>query len=316
MRHQRTGLSLGLFVPTLSRDFDRVQASVWIRALQMVPYYRVRGVSVHINNPLRRYDVAIVFRIPSRGFYGLCKWLKRTCGAVYFDTVVNYFVPHAKTTAEHLHYQKKIADICAGVICSTEPIAQEALRFNSRVHVMHDPLDTRHFAGVKEEINYDRPQWGWSGISSKAEALLAYKEKLQDPILMITDEGIRHHRFEMAHHFRRWSYGTFPASILECDLAFLPRKYEGDPYNQGHSAFKALVFAASGVPVVASRLPSYARLAGFYAGIVFLEDHDDDPWACAEALRGCRASAVESVPREYGCEHQAEQLLSFVGEAK
>ncbi len=305
--------TLGLFVPTHQTDYDAVSASIWIRALQMIPHLRALGISVALNNPFRRYDAAIVYRTPSRSFYLLCRLLQKTCGRLYFDTVVNYFIPHARATPAHLYYQMKIAELCDGVICSTDPIAEDARRFCSRVHVMDDPLDTGHFAQVKETIDYDRPQWGWSGVSVKADPLLAYRHALRDPILLITDDGIRRRPFDMPYRYRQWSHATFPGAILECDLALLPRDSSGDPYNSGHSAFKALVFAASGVPVVATRLPSYAKMARFYPAMAFLEDHGNDPSACAAALRGCRSGAVDALRQEYGCREQARRLAEFVG---
>lgn len=313
MKNCKTRCSLGLFVPTFSRNFNKVSASIWIRALQMIPYYRSLGISVHVNNPLRRYDVAIVYRIPSPSFYHLCKWLKKTCGAVFFDTVVNYFIPHAHCTAEQLEYQRRIAEECDGIICSTDPIAQNARMHNQHVYIMEDPLDLHHFRSIRSAINYDEPTWGWAGISLKANDLVPYAGQLESPVLLISDEGILQNPPSLPHKFMKWDYETFPEAILGCDVALLPRIFSGDPYNQGHSAFKALVFAASGIPVVASKLPSYVRLATHYPAITFLEEHDDSLTSCLQALRSAPHDDVGRVRQIYSCEQQAKNLCKYIG---
>ena len=51
--------SLGLFLPTFHRSYNKVQSAVWIRALQMVKPLQALGWDVSINNPFKHYDVSI-----------------------------------------------------------------------------------------------------------------------------------------------------------------------------------------------------------------------------------------------------------------
>lgn len=50
-------MRLGLFVPTFIKDFNRVSASIWIRAYQMIPYLWKLGVNVHVNNPFLPHEI-------------------------------------------------------------------------------------------------------------------------------------------------------------------------------------------------------------------------------------------------------------------
>lgn len=305
-------MRLGLFVPTLSKDYNCVSASIWIRVLQMLKYYRELGVEVHLNNPLLRYDVSIVYRIPTKKFLWLIKYLKTTSRKVYFDTVVNYFEQHDHATDKYIYHQKKIADICDGIICSTEPIADSARQYNDNVYVFDDPIDTDQFGKIKRSIDYSNPLFGWSGVSSKAHYLNKFGSEINGKIKLITDIDIFNKKLNFQFNFSRWRYETFTHSLLQCDIALLPRSVGTDPYNQGHSSFKALVFAVCGIPVIANRIPSYQKLSQYYNAIVFLEDHEDDIQSCIDTLTNVKPILVEDVRMHFGCNTQAYELISFL----
>ena len=59
--------------------------------------------------------------------------------------------------------------------------------------------------------------------------------------------------------FSRWKYETFPKTMLNGEFVFAPRDLS-EPYNRGHSFFKIGIFLFSGIPVIASPIPSYKEI--------------------------------------------------------
>lgn len=301
---------LGLFVPTFHKDYNKVSASIWIRVLQMVRYYRTLGIQVHINNPFYKYDAAIYYRSPTGRSYHIIKYLKQTSKKVYFDTCVNYFALHPHTGQVQVDYMKKIARMVDGVICSTANICEYASGYSKDVFIMDDPIDLTHFQYVKNTYNFDMPLFGWSGISVKIPVLNEYAKDIDNRILLITDKAVFNQSLDFRYKYIQWRHETFPFVISQVDIALLNRHYD-NIYDKGNSSFKALVFAAQSVPIIASRLPSYEKLAGYYDGIVFLEDYQGRLNQAIIALKA-RNFDAEKVRKYYSCENQASRLLSYL----
>ncbi len=304
-------MKLGLFVPMLSRDYNKIPASAWIRLYQMVPYYQSLGIEVHVNNPFHSYDAAIYFRIADRKSYYFIRFLKGISRRVYFDTCVNYFELHEHTDRDTVRYMHKISGIVDGIICSTDNICGHARQYNDNVFVMDDPVDTKHFRYVRSSPNLDDPLFGWSGISVKAHFLNEYARQIDNRVLLVTDRRIFEQDLDFRYQYVQWQYDTFPLSISQVDVALLNRTYD-TVYDQGHSSFKALVFAVQGVPIVASKVPSYLKLAGYYEGIVFLEDFGQDLVAALDALKG-RNYDPTTARRFYSCENQVRRVVNWMG---
>lgn len=302
---------LGLFLPEVNNDYNKVSASIWIRALQMVKHYKNLEFDVHINNPFKLYDIAIVYRLASKKNFHLCKVLRKTSKKIYFDSVVNYFTEHSACGKEQVYYQKKIAETCDGIICSTESIASYAKQYNSNIHIMDDPIDTEYFRLQKSTINYRNPIFGWSGVSSKAHFLNKYNSIIDNNIVLICDDRVQNQKIDFKFKYIPWKYENFPSALLNCDIAFLPRTYTNDPYNLGHSSFKALVFAISGIPIIANKLPSYEKLASRYESMVFLEDHSDNIETCINKLAAKPTADIEKIKSFYSCENQALLLQKY-----
>lgn len=274
-------MRIGLFVPTLRRDYDRVQSAIWIRALQMVEPLRALGHDVSVNNPFRRYDVAIYHRGMLRRSVAFVRFLRRIAGRVYWDTCVDYFEPHEAADREHVDSARAIARIADGVCVPTVGIAESARLFSDNVFIMPDPVDLQHFAQLKSNVDWDNPVFGWSGVAVKAAPLDAYAALLDGRTRIIAEMPPA---LSFRYEFERWHHQSFPAALRRCDVAFLPRTLEST-YTINNSSFKALVFAVLGIPIIANRLPSYQVMAQDYDGIAFLEDFAGDPNAALAALR-------------------------------
>jgi hypothetical protein len=299
-------MKLGLFVPTLNKDYNKVSASIWIRVYQMIKHYESFGIKVYINNPFIKYDIVIFYRWSNSTSLNIIKYLKKISKKVYWDTCVNYYELHSNTNQKQVDITKEISSIVDGVIVSTDEISKRAKKFNN-VFIMDDPIDFEHFKYKKEFINFDNPIFGWSGISSKAVFLNKYKYDIKN-LNVISDKKPS---IELDYKFYKWRYESFPYLISKIDIALLPREFEDDPYNIGHSSFKALVFAAQGVPIIANKLPSYEKLSKYYNGISFLEDYNE----LDEVQKSFsnKLFKIDSVKEYYSCENQAFRLLNFLG---
>lgn len=294
-------MKIGLFYPQKSRDYNNVSASNWIRCLQMADMYRALGNEVYINNPFRRYDLSVFFRGVRPKHYRLIKWLKLISGKVLWDTVVNYFVEHEASSKAQVDCARRIAGSVDGIIVSSKTIGEYAAQYNE-TYFMPDPVNLEHFGNTKKKPNFDKPVWGWSGVSVKADVLSSYREDLDGNSLIISDAPPQ---LPFEYSFRKWRYETFPSDIVKADIGFFPRDLN-TAYNLGHSSFKILVYAVQGVPVVASRIPSYVELANSYDGLVFLEDYESLESALVE-LRG-RSMDPAQVREEYSTIRWAREM--------
>lgn len=299
-------MRLGIFVPTLSRDYDRVQSAVWIRALQMVEPLRRAGVEVSVNNPFHRYDAVIYHRGMRRKSLQFVRFLRSISKRVYWDTCVDYFVPHEAADAEQVDCARRIAALADGVCVPTEGIAASARNYSANVMVMPDPVDMAHFSGRKAGVDFDAPVFGWSGVACKAHFLNPYAEILDCRTLIISEAPPQ---LPFRYEFQRWRHASFPADLLRCDVAFLPRTLDST-YTLNNSSFKALVYAVLGIPVLASRLPAYAEMARHFDATDFLEDHGDDPARALAALRE-RDTDPAAVRAAYSCDHWAVKLREW-----
>ena len=300
-------MRLGIFIPTPFRKYDRVQSAIWIRALQLVSCFKALGIDVSVNNPFRKYDVAIYHRGMRGNSLRFIKFLRFISKRVYWDTCVNYFQIHEASNTRQVRSSRRIASIVDGICVPTEGIAHSARQFCENIFVMPDPLDLVHFSGHKKNVNLDNPVFSWSGVSVKASFLGRYSEFLDDRMVIISEKPPR---LPFRYRFVPWMYETFPSALIEADVAFLPRTLDSS-YNINNSSFKALVYAVSGLPVISNRLPSYELLAKDYSGMSFLEDFDESPQAALEALR-FKTFDCTKVRKAYDRSLWAERLINWV----
>jgi len=301
---------LGLFVTNTERDYNKARASFWIRIFQMIEYYESLGVNVSVNNYFKRYDAVILFRKVKPKYYYILKYLKLISNTVYFDTCINIFSTHEEINDDKLAIAHKIGHAADGLICASHQIARHALPYCNSVFVMEDPVNLKHFPQVKTGINFDNPVFGWSGVGLKSVFLNPYADIINNRICIVADNGIKNVALEFNYDFLLWRYETIQQNLLKCDVALLPRS-TGDKYNDSHSSFKALVYAVSGIPIIANRIPSYVDMSKYYDGIVFLEDHNDDVNCCIKELRKRSLDTVR-IREHYSCQNQAALLIKYL----
>lgn len=306
----RTGerFKLGLFFTNIETDYNKAAASTWIRIMQMIEHYKAMGVDVSVNNYFKKYDAAIIYRKSKRKYYWMLRYAGLISKRVYFDTCINLFELSEEINEHRLKYAHKIAKHADGLICASNQIARLAKPHCSSVFTFEDPVDLNYFKYTKTEIDFDNPVFGWSGVSLKSHFLNRYAKEIDNRIVLITEENISTLKFQ--YRFIKWDYYNFPKDLLNCDIALLPRVYD-DKYNSGHSSFKALVFAVSGIPIIASKIPSYLDLAKYYDGIVFLEDNKNSISECVNQLKN-RSLSTAKLKEHYSCQNQARALIEYL----
>jgi hypothetical protein len=201
---QAKKLKIGLFVTSLEKDYNHTSASYWIRILQMIEYYEQLGVEVHLNNYLRQYDAAIVFRKAKPKYYHIIRYLKLWSKRVYFDTCINIFNTHEEMNEERLKYAHKIAKATNGIICASHRISEHAKPYANSVYVMEDPINLKYFSQQKQNINFSNPMFGWSGVGAKAVFLNRYASDISGRIIIISEPQIEkvtlNFKFEYSKH--------------------------------------------------------------------------------------------------------------------
>lgn len=303
-------MKLGLFYTNKRQDYNRIAASHWIRILQMIPIYKKIGIDISFNNLFKRYDAIILFRKSKKKYYYFALLLKLISKKVYFDTCINIFELNEEINSEKQKYACKIGRTCDGFICASHQIADYASIHVHSTYIMEDTINLKYFKYIKKEINFESPVYGWSGIPHKAVFLNSYSSYINNRIILISKDSIKQVPLDFKYQLIKWQYETFPKELLNCDIALLPRPVN-DSYNNCHSSFKALVFAVSGIPIIANKIPSYVKMAKYYNGILFLEDYNNDLNDCINELKK-RSLDTTKVREYYSCEHQALMLKEYL----
>lgn len=309
-------MRIGLFVPALSRNYNKVSASIWIRVYQMVEFYEAEGSSVHINNPFLKYDVAIYYRGVDYNAVNIIRYLKKISRLVLWDTCVNYFESNYANMQWQIDNARKISSIVDAVIVTTEPLYEVAIKYNNNVLKMQDCINFNKFNKAKKGINFNNIVFGWSGASHKAYPLNEYGSIIDGNVTLITDDNIYKHNLNFRYSHRSWNYEEFQNDIRSVDVCLAPRDFENG-YDLMHSSFKILVFSVCGIPIITNKLPSYAKLANYYDGIYFLEDYNNDLICAFDALKNDiidneNILSISRVKEEYSCKKNAEKLLNYV----
>lgn len=268
---------LNWILPTDSKNFDRMSASVWIRALQIFPYLEELGFTCLVNDKNKQSDISIFVRRQDNVSYKLAKEESQYGSKVVLDLCVNYYdvseapgLP-APVTKQHVSQCLKMTEVADAVFCASENITNRAKDFHKAAFYLPDSIDKRHFRYSKNQKDFSRriPRAIWSGVSTKAQELLPFincLSKHKIPLRIISEKRpeVFGHQFSINQpkaRFSRWRYKSFPRQILRGEFIIAPRDTTY-LYNQGHSAFKIGVFMAQGVPALGGDIPSYRSLIG------------------------------------------------------
>jgi glycosyltransferase involved in cell wall biosynthesis len=159
-----------------------------------------------------------------------------------------------------LKFPGKTAQICAlahSVVAGNEYLAEYARRHARSVQVVATSVDTVRFAPQPHAgaVNGRRLVVGWTGSATSQVNLEAQAEVLA--------AAQRRHGFEVRVHsdrapllpgvafdWRRWTPANEAAEVAQFDIGIMP--LPDDQWSRGKCALKALLYMASGLPVILS----------------------------------------------------------------
>lgn len=144
----------------------------------------------------------------------------------------------------------------AAVIAGNAYLADWARRYNDNVTVLPTPVDATRYRPRPYPSGGGPLVIGWIGSSTTAPYLRLLDEPL-DSLAAARDIVVRVVGGRYAHPRARveeipWSLENEVAALRSFDIGVLPEP--DDPWTRGKGAFKALLYMASAVPVVASRV--------------------------------------------------------------
>ena len=271
-------LKLNWFIPTKTSgsnkiNFDRVSGSIWIRCLQLIPYFNQMGFDSVINELEKETDISIFVRWQTSEAYETALKQKSKGQKIIFDLCVNYFDEvhienlQGPVTKSHINDCKKMVSISDVITCASKYIASRASQYHPKVEYLPDSIDSKHFNLTKNILDFQKNKLSaiWSGVAPKSDDL-----KPIIPILKANDIDLKiisNQKYRFSRHILRWfkfnriqniiwSYNTFPSNILKGEFSVAPRTLSNS-YNKGHSFFKIGVFLSQGIPAIASPVPSY-----------------------------------------------------------
>jgi len=142
----------------------------------------------------------------------------------------------------------------AAVVAGNEYLAGWARGLNPNVTVLPTPVDTDRHRPRAAHDAHDPLVLGWVGSSTTARYLRILDEPLGElakrrSIVFRVVGGEYEHRSARVE-VRPYRVDSEPAELAGFDIGVLPQP--DDPWTRGKGAFKALLYMATGLPVVAS----------------------------------------------------------------
>lgn len=213
--------------------------------------------------------------------------------------------------------------LAAAVIVGNEYLAKEARKWNPSVTIIPTPVDTdRHFRRTPHTDR--RPMViGWVGSHSTApylrllDGVLARVAAEHDVVMRVIAGDYEHATCRI--EVQPFDLRSEPSEVADFDIGVLPEL--DDPWTRGKGAFKAMLYMAAGVPVVASRVGvNSAVIPDNVVG--FCVDTEDDWFAALTSLltdaplrERLGTAGRERAEREYALRVRAPQLAEVLRSA-
>ncbi len=226
----------------------------------------IRGIARRICDLTRaaRFDLVLVYRESAPLGPPLFEGLLRLIGVRYvfdFDDAVFLGPIHpANRRWAWLRDPSRVGAAARGavsVIAGNDYLADWARNHNPNVTVIPTPVDTEHHRPAQARDPRPRPLvLGWVGSSTTApylglldDALAILAEKM-DVVFRVVGGDYSHPTATV--ELRPYRLETEPLELEAFDIGLLPEP--DDQWTRGKGAFKALLYMATQLPVVASRV--------------------------------------------------------------
>ena len=312
-------------------DYNNVQASVWIRALQLFDPLEQLGVQSVVGDMESDCDLAVFLRVQDERAQKLARTFRRRGVPTVFNAVVNYFQREGNREVLDVRVPQNLVEdciamaaICDATIAASRFIADQAENHSERVFYIPDSVDLDHFSGgyLNQESLDRKLILGYAGVSTKAEEIDSIWPTAltsQPELLCISEKPPE---LSCDFEFVSWKYETFPQNLLRAHLGIAPRRIDNS-YDRGHSSFKILVFLAQGIPVLASPVPSYDEVLkdgenGYFCADSKqwqsrIEQFLECPEHLHELSKHCRSSVSEFSTKRIAASHRKafEQILGW-----
>lgn len=329
-------LHVAWLTPGISKNYNRVLASQWIRCFQLVEPLRRHGITSHLRSGTRESQVVVFQRRQEEGDYLLAKKLKALGKMIIFDLSVNYLSsdplpgrPYG-SSSRHRDDCLRMLKVADAVTCSSSTIASKAKLFHENVYYLPDSINFAHFTGkFPHRVLPSGSEFKvvWNGVSPKLlelEKLFPVFAATKVGLVVISDRRRAvHDSLESAgveYEFRKWRYQSFPDDLTRGNVA-ISFKDSDLEYERANSSFKILAPMAMGVPVIASPIPSYrealalgggytrATVEEFEACLRFLSANPDSLPSLGQQAR----SSAKKFDLEYVAEKFSKILRSVAG---
>lgn len=224
----------------------------------------LRGILRRVRDAVRvgRYDLVLVYResapIGPPLFERYLRLRRRPYVFDFDDALFLAPVHPANRRWAWLRHPSRVAETTRGAVwVSTvnEYLAAWARRYNPDVNVVPTPVDTTRFSPAPHAARSPLVL-GWSGSSTTAPYLRLLDDVLDalagrvDLVVRVIGGSYAHDRVPVEEV--PWTLASEAAAIADFDVGLLPEP--DDAWTRGKGAFKALLYMACAVPVVASAI--------------------------------------------------------------
>ena len=159
----------------------------------------------------------------------------------------------------------------AAVIAGNEFLAETASKYSNNITIIPTAVDTQrwkpHSKGNESTINVDQFSIGWSGTSSSFKYFLSIEKEIKQflsdfpsaKLLFMADRFPNELKVLAPYvNFVKWSVESEVDFIQSLDVGLMP--IANDMWSKGKCAYKSLLYAACGIPIVITPIGANQKL--------------------------------------------------------
>lgn len=263
---KRVGFILDVFP---SPYYGKIMASARLRAYDVINNFQNSpDYFLELYKPWKSYDIVIFQKKFDTRALQLAQKLKKKMAKIVLDINVNYYDTTA-FTADEMHQYNQIMQftrIADGIITSTKYIESYAKKLFPEKKIICIPENiTDDLFSIRKETKEknDTLKLIYVGYGVKAIEILSIKNVLEElhkncnfSLILICDKDPKVSINGIRIKFIKYRQRNIYKQMLEGDIFIAPRDLS-NPYNLGHSFTKIGYPMSVGIPVIASKVPSY-----------------------------------------------------------